>query len=280
MRFSQRAGYRPAEAVFQLEGINEDLKNQLWNAYYVAFQEGSNVDLGWENSVGGRLARLAHIQFFKRPIDDMPSFGPLYISWLKKWFYSAEWFELYDFVEWHASVDTGDRSISGTRSDLFCRLTNIALSAENAGYRVVQKQIVPITSSPEIDEVELAISRSGRFASVSSHIEAATRLLSHRENPDFRNSIKESISAVEAAARIATDDTKATLGAALKILEKDAKLHPALKEGFAKLYGWTNDDGGIRHAMMDVSNLTLADARFLLVICSAFANYLIDRTEL
>jgi hypothetical protein len=36
--------------------------------------------------------------------------------------------------------------------------------------------------------------------------------LADRENPDYRNSIKESISAVESAAQEITGDTGATLG--------------------------------------------------------------------
>lgn len=53
-------------------------------------------------------------------------------------------------------------------------------------------------------------------------------------------------------------------------------LHIAFKEGIIKLYGWTSDDGGIRHALMDGdSSVTENEARFMLVLCSAYVNYLI-----
>ena len=64
------------------------------------------------------------------------------------------------------------------------------------------------------------------------------------------------------------------LGDALKEIEKKRSLHKALKGGFIKLYGYTNDADGIRHAMMDEPNLTQADARYFLLSCTSFVNYL------
>ena len=75
-------------------------------------------------------------------------------------------------------------------------------------------------------------------------------------------------------ARVVSGNDRATLGGALAALERDERLHPALHRGFTSLYGYTSDDDGIRHALMDVPNLDAADARFFLVACSAFTNYL------
>lgn len=41
-----------------------------------------------------------------------------------------------------------------------------------------------------------------------------------------------------------------------------------------KLYAYTSDEGGIRHAMLDEPNLTAADARYFLLSCTSFVNYL------
>lgn len=100
--------------------------------------------------------------------------------------------------------------------------------------------------------------------------------MNNRETPDYRNSIKESISAVESLAKVLSGSDKATLGEALKEIEKNGKLHSALKSAFSSLYGYTNDAEGIRHALLDESSLTKADARFMLVSCSSFVNYLIE----
>jgi len=51
-------------------------------------------------------------------------------------------------------------------------------------------------------------------------------------------------------------------------------LHSALKEGFLKLYSYTNDENGIRHAMLEVPELNQADAKYFLLSCTSFVNYL------
>ena len=94
---------------------------------------------------------------------------------------------------------------------------------------------------------------------------------------DYRNSIKESISAVEAVCREMTG--KNNLGDALNELEKTGVVIPkVMKIGFDKLYGYTNNkETGIRHALMDNEGTYIpssSEAIFMIVSCSAFINYL------
>ncbi len=103
--------------------------------------------------------------------------------------------------------------------------------------------------------------------------------LADRQNPDYRNSIKESISAVESLCCIIADGKKATLGDALKIIKDKIPLHTALEKAFQKLYGYTSNAEGIRHALMDESSLSQEDAIFMLVSCSTFTNYLVAKAS-
>ncbi|NOT48655.1 MAG: hypothetical protein HOP17_13015 [Acidobacteria bacterium] len=64
------------------------------------------------------------------------------------------------------------------------------------------------------------------------------------------------------------------MGDALKAIEKKHHLHGALKQGFLKLYGYTSDADGIRHGLMDESALTGDDAKYFLLTCTSFINYL------
>ncbi len=64
---------------------------------------------------------------------------------------------------------------------------------------------------------------------------------------------------------------------ALKILEENVGLHPALKKAFNNLYGYTSDAKGIRHALLEEAELYPEDAKFMLVSCSAFVNYLVSK---
>ncbi len=139
--------------------------------------------------------------------------------------------------------------------------------------------ISPITDEEELSEIEKALKNP--IDSVKEHIKQSLSLFSDRENPDYRNSIKEAISAVESLCRIISDNPNATLGDALKHIEKsdNVELHPALKDAFSKLYGWTSDKkSGIRHGFMDITNLSDEDARFMLIACSAFINYLFEKS--
>jgi hypothetical protein len=86
--------------------------------------------------------------------------------------------------------------------------------------------------------------------------------------------VKEAISAVESAAKILSGNAKGTLDDALTALEKQGKLHGALRKGYSALYGFTNDANGIRHALMDEPNLNADDAKYFLIACTAFVNYL------
>jgi hypothetical protein len=91
--------------------------------------------------------------------------------------------------------------------------------------------------------------------------------------PDYRNSIKESISAVESLVKVTAGSDKGTLGQLTKKLEVDIQLHPALTAAFSSLYGYASDEGGIRHALMDSDSIAFEDAKFFLVVCSAFVNF-------
>jgi hypothetical protein len=114
---------------------------------------------------------------------------------------------------------------------------------------------------------------------VKHHLESALALMSNREKPDFRNSIKESVSAVESLSKHFSKDQSASLGSVLKELEKTKTLHPALRTAFSALYGYTSDAQGIRHALLDEPTLTKADAQFMLICCSAFVNFVIQSTR-
>ena len=92
---------------------------------------------------------------------------------------------------------------------------------------------------------------------------------------DFPGAVHESINAVESTARH-FDSNATTLEPALKSLERAGVLHPALKRAFSNLYGYTSDEQGIRHALIDnpQANVGQDEAVFMLGACAAFSSYL------
>ena len=137
---------------------------------------------------------------------------------------------------------------------------------------MVGQEITEITDQNQIAAIQKALEIP--LPAVRAHLNAALSMLSDKKKPDYRNSIKESISAVEAACREVAKEPKATLGDALKRI---TGLHPALQKAFSSLYGYTNDASGIRHALLEEANLTKDDASFMLVACSAFVGFLYEK---
>ena len=124
---------------------------------------------------------------------------------------------------------------------------------------------------------EVANAAECSIAAVAAHIREALTLLPPSASPSPRNSVKESISAVEAVLKHFSGDASSTFKEGLRVFEdKHWPLHSSLREGLNKLYGYTSDEKGIRHALIDeAGDVTIDDARFMLVACSAFANYLV-----
>lgn len=153
---------------------------------------------------------------------------------------------------------------------------NQLFEREYVGYRFIGGLISPISNEIEMDTIQESL--DGAYSSVDSHIIKALKLLANREHPDYENSIKESISSVEAICEIITGTRgkEATLGNMLKKMEKKGIIiHSALKSAFNILYGYTSDANGIRHAG-DIGGKasTFEEAKFMLISCCAFINYL------
>jgi len=265
-RFSQRKGLTPVPTKIQVDGMSAELKNSLWNTLDMFISQTEDVLFDKYGNPGiKKFSTWLWFNFFKEPIDSIPKDNRQTLEVIREKFFSYKWFEVYDFIEFVINYLK--------RPPGLIILFNKILEKELSGYRIISGTVAPITDEQEVKMLTEEL-QDTQFGGASAHLKSALGCLSDRKKPDYRNSIKESISAVESIARIITNSPKATLGEALNILEKKGKLHPALKKGFSSLYGYTSDEGGIRHAMSEEPNLTAADAKFFLLSCTSFVNYL------
>jgi hypothetical protein len=278
--FSERHGHKSIRDTLQKSGMDNALRNGIWNWIYNS--QISSLKDEYINWLGGELskeqilvARL-WVNLFKAPMDELPESGTQIIKLIKDICINGKFYAVYDLVE--AIFEQADWDSNARTSAT--NYINHVLKSEGAAYRVVDGVVSEIIGEHEVAEVEAATNLKSNLSAASEHIHQAVKMLSDRKAPDYRNSIKESISAVEAVCKILTGKRSATLSDALKELEKNGlEIHGAFKEGIIRLYGYTSDEQGIRHSLLDEQNVGFADAKFMLVACSAFVNLIVEKTK-
>jgi hypothetical protein len=243
--------------------MNEELRNSLWSILTLYMWDKVH-SLGISNNPRiHNFCKALWFGYYKRPLDTLGDNWSKIYNLIRKDYFDSEWFEVYDFVEFVAA------SYPYEDCDSYAKACNDSLERECSAYRFVDGLITRITDEQEVVAIEEALEKSQ--GPVGTHLRLALEKLSNREKPDYRNSIKESISAVESLTENALGE-KGTLGKLIKKLEEKTGLHPALGKALSNLYGYTSDEDGIRHAIFDSKQLSFDDAKFFLVICSAFVN--------
>ncbi|WP_369978049.1 AbiJ-NTD4 domain-containing protein [Xanthomonas bundabergensis] len=276
MSFSERMGLKPVKSLIQTQDIDPPLRNALWDALHIVVWSTFENRLDYGHVKKSNLQLLVYQlwhRFFHVPVDHSPKYFEDAVEFIREWYFKASWNECYDLIEFVILY-----APDGIEASLQ-RFANRVLEEHLSGYRIIEGCITPITAPEELESIEQALGSRQLNAGAVRHFKAALQMLSDRAAPDHRNSIKESISALESLCKELTGDSSATLGQTLKPLEDKGVIHPALRSALAKLYGYTSDSGGIRHAMLEEPSLTFADSKFMLVACTAFANYLIEKSR-
>lgn len=271
MKFSERQGLVSVRSALQVDSMDQALRNGLWNTVHVQL---FSYEPGWRRTEESQqlpiFRRMWH-EYFKEPRDTLPLKLADVCEFVRRHFFKCKWNEVYDYIEFLFAALGSERAIS------FAIFVNKVLEREMAGFRLVGGEVSPISSEEEVSSLEAALKNTGRLVGPNTHLRSALGHLSDRTNPDYRNSVKESISAVESICKLIVGQPKATLGEALQKLEKDGAIHPALKRSLGSLYGYTSDASGIRHAMLEEASIGLIDAKFMLVSCAGFINYLVGK---
>jgi len=265
--FSERQGVVKPEPINPAE-MTLGLKNRLWNTAKDYIEEFRY------NPDRNDVIKYVWDRFFKENIDELNGHETFdgrgvyyFIDQIREKFYQLEWYKVYDFIEFILGLaDHGKKD--------FIISLNIIFIDERAPYKIIDGLITPLISEEESADIERAI--EGKYEGASNHIKKALELYRKRPVADYKNSIKESISAIEAIARIVLTKPSATLGE----LADKLNIHPAFQDGIKKFYGWTSDEGGIRHAEKNTPiKIDEAEARFMLVMCSALVNYITSKYE-
>lgn len=265
LSFSQRYGYTKVNNTIQVESLNANLRTDLWNFLYDHYFKSFLI-----NYSDSTLLRTVYTDFLHQRVDCIPMNLCKRKQEFEKIFYGSIWYYVYDFLEF--LYDYLFKMFNVIIANKFAKRINTILEKNNAGYRFIAGRIAPITDTNEINTIQSAIDNAP-YTEIQTHLSTALQFLSDKTAPDYRNSIKESISAVEAFCRKIT--SQSTLDSALKkMTSKGLEIPQTLLEGLKKLYYFTNGKDGIRHALMNESQIGYAEAYFMLIACSSFINYL------
>jgi hypothetical protein len=274
MKFSDRIGATEPRSTFQTNGMDDRLRNRLYNVIFTNFLIDIESRFSLRDSSYSKIIMGIWHDIFGEPLDEVEQMGKAAVEQFRNAFFQAEWYKVYNIIEYiYLNVSSGPVK-------RFKFFINSVLKEELAGYQFVGDYLTPITESKEIQEVEGALDNTLNYQikGAKEHLESSLKILSDKDNPDYRNAIKEAISAIESTVQILTGSS-AEFGKAINILNKKIQIHGALKTGYKNLYGYTSDAHGIRHALTEEDNLDVEDARYMLISCSAFINYLLVKAD-
>lgn len=268
-RFSERNKILKPRDVFQIEDIDEDLRNRLWNLIQNSYFDTIHTNYGIiQQKASMVFLQKIYDEFFKTDSNIGNKLSNINKD-VKNQYSSFVWHEIYDFIEFISEIHTNDKL-----NKEFKIKANEVLENEMSGYRFVDCYIAQIIDKVEIEEIEEALDNTISGARI--HLSNSLASLSDRENPDYINSIKESISAVESAVNKLSGKTNVALNKCLQKLPFD--IDNNFKQAVVKMYSWTSSSDGIRHGITNEEiKSSFAEAKYMLIICSAFVNYLTEK---
>lgn len=274
--FSERYGYVKPSDVLKRECFEQDIANGVCTC----LDELQTLLHKYESGhMYTDLEEHVWVYFLNNRKNDIYTYDGRYIV-STEYFLNKEipWYKKLDLIEFivkYLDLRVCKKAFPSRIYDYFVAMLNKFFLRHHYAYKIVNKEVVEVTSEEEVKTIETAIDEN--HDNIKEHLTNALSLYAKKPDGDYRNSIKESISAVEAYCREKTGEN--TLGKALKKLESAGVLIPKiLKETFEKLYAYTNQpDTGIRHALMDEDGEYVPkqeEALFMLVSCCSFLNYL------
>lgn len=273
--FAERMGHRAVRSITQTSDLDAETRTELWNVTNSLRTVLDDRYRRHSSKTGDSLLAAVWTWEFKRAADEQPQDYKIW-NVVKRTILEEHFIDALDLIEKIVGyvkryedyyTDRAVPAIIEAYNDRFERFL--------AGFRFIGMEITPIGSTAEAEAVSGAIDDTQSIKGARHHLERAVELLADRQNPDYPNSIKESISAVESVCAAVTGEQ--TLGGALKKLKgAGVTIHPALEGAWSKMYGWTSDAAGIRHGSIDAPDADQPLATYMLVTCSAFVSHVIE----
>jgi len=254
--------------------VTQQLRAALWSVIYESLQSyrstgDSRVLIGaWD-----RILKDLWVFHLHRMVDDYSRNFQWNVAYLKIVFETGNYvaiFGVLEFILRHPAV-----------IPKLAERVESALEHCRAAYKLVDGDTFILVGTPEEAESILRALdglSEANMTSARGHLVAAGSFLT---NGQFSDSVRESVHAVESAARTLDPKAASGLAPALARLEAKSKIHSALKSGFSSIYGYTSDAGGIRHALIGEGKaaVDMHDALFMIGACASFITYLLGKAQ-
>ena len=272
LTFSQAYGYAELPQPLKIEEISDEARTRLWSLLYDYVDSESMTPEFSGPVVSGNwrvILLFLHVEHYECALDEFDDSMRKFIGEYKQKFISDRFNEIFDLllaIMRHPNCP-----------EEFIRLVGVVFKKYRLAYVVdidPPPTIYPAATREEGEAVLQAIAELGSagLAGAVSHLRKAADCINQGDSP---GAVRESVHAVESTARSFAPNAK-TLKPALRSLEEAGGLHPALKRAFSSLYGFTSDEQGIRHALIDnpQANVGQDEAVFMLGACASFSSYL------
>jgi hypothetical protein len=270
LTFEQAEGLEPRPSQLRPKEISAELHAVLWAYIHESLQQ--NIEDGEIQEPWRGILYTYHVRRQHLPADVFDARGSAVISRLKPIFLAGNYAQIFGFLQF--VLRCGREPWLNYSDDLRDILTNC-----RAAYTIIgDDTIVPIGSDAERETLERAFADLSRteFHGARAHLKEGGAALTEG---DYSTSVRECIHAVESVARTLAPSGK--LSEALAKLEKSAAIHRGLKQGFNSIYGYTCEEQGVRHPLIDgpKANVDETDALFMIGACAAFVSYLIGKSR-
>jgi thiaminase len=273
LTFELAEGAEPLPSQLKPKELSQHLRALLWEAIYKNLERSRYRDI---DSVDQLLAPwetifyTLHVDREHKPADEFENDFEELAEKAKSIITTGDYLAVFGWIQYVLRC--------GPPGD-FAKFIQRALERGHAAYRIVDNDtIVPFGSVAEQAAIEKAFADLSaiEFHGARKHLRGAAEQLTTGKNAD---SVRESIHAVESVVRVL--EPRADFAKALAKLEAKTKIHGALKAGFNSIYGFTSDENGIRHPLLDKgdANVDEADALFMIGACAAFVSYLINKAR-
>ena len=288
LTFSQREGKVSLPEPMRLEYIPQKFRQEIWSRLNLEIHNSSNGEhddfrgvfyYGGEFTTEDNLERVIYLykyRILEQFHDDIERHGPEACGkFLKEFIRLRDSHEVLTLIEFVLRNEYCSERLRKSLVSAFDQSPIAYFVDDKGGLPTIMPR--PSSEAGEATKQAIETIRESGMDGATTHLRQAVE---HINAQQYADSIADSISAVESVARIIDPKASKTLGPALTSLVNTGVIkHSALKEAFSKLYGYTSNEQGIRHPLLDKDSpdVGLDEAIFMFGACASFAAYLTNK---